>query len=182
MAVLNDTQINGNLNLTGTLTTNMGGGQHPLLDLIYPVGSVIMTMDNMFTPSTYWGGTWVKWTDGYLKVDDTPNSSANGGYKITKDMLPSHNHTFTGTQETISTGKNTESWVTFPTDIGTNSNARSDYELVRRSNQTSHYSSTTIGDHIHSITITPKGSVEDTGSGNEYKPKYYAVIAWQRTK
>jgi hypothetical protein len=76
----NTLEIKGDLKLyskNGTTLTN-------IFDLIYPVGSVILTTkpESEFNPANIYGGTWTKWTDGYLKVDSTPNATAVGDYTI----------------------------------------------------------------------------------------------------
>lgn len=72
-----------------------------LVDLIYPVGSIHMSV-NSKNPSTYFGGTWVSWGAGRVPVGvNTSDSSFStvektGGAKthtLTVNEIPSHTHT-----------------------------------------------------------------------------------------
>ena len=71
-----------------------------ICNLIYPVGSIKMTVTNT-NPSTYLGGTWSLWGAGRVPVGiDTSQtefdtSEKTGGTKthtLTKEQIPSHNH------------------------------------------------------------------------------------------
>lgn len=71
-----------------------------ICNLIYPVGSIKMTVTNT-NPSTYLGGTWSLWGAGRVPVGiDTDQTEFNtsektGGEKevtLTKKQIPSHNH------------------------------------------------------------------------------------------
>lgn len=71
-----------------------------ICNLIYPVGSIKMTVTNT-NPSTYLGGTWSLWGAGRVPVGiDTDQTEFNtsektGGTKthtLTKEQIPSHNH------------------------------------------------------------------------------------------
>lgn len=176
-----------------------------LVDLIHPVGSVILTTSTSFDPAAQFGGTWVQWTDGYLKVDRTPNSTVQGAteYKIDEEMLPrhthnmDHNHTYnqnndpyfviSGTDETARTvvkGVSGASDNIPSVDISTTTDYDQSY-TVTMSNDDPNGSAGSLNqkvsisfDHTHTFT----GSTRDGGFANKaYKPGYYAVIAWQRT-
>lgn len=73
-----------------------------LFDLVYPVGSIYMSVNNV-NPGTLFGGTWVAWGAGKVPVGvNTSDTSFNTVEKTggSKDaIIPSHNHTatFTGT-------------------------------------------------------------------------------------
>lgn len=71
-----------------------------LLDYIYPVGSIYMSV-NSNNPGMVFGGSWVPWGTGRVPVGvDTGDSSFNtvektGGektHKLTTNEIPSHNH------------------------------------------------------------------------------------------
>lgn len=185
----------------------MNGDYHSLLDLIYPVGSVIMTMDKNFEPSAYWGGTWKKWEDGYLKADVTPNATAQGAtaYKISKDMLPTHshsiNHTHTYSLEndpyfvisgTDETGRKVVKgasgiWSSGQSPGVAMSEIDSTYDKTYSVYMSDDDSDGTNGSKNQKLSICFNHSHAYTGSSgdggfdnNEYKPRYYAVIAWQR--
>lgn len=71
-----------------------------LLDYIYPVGSIYMSVNNV-SPQDFIGGTWVSWGKGRVPVGvDTTDSSFNtvektGGEKrhtLSLGEMPSHEH------------------------------------------------------------------------------------------
>lgn len=78
-----------------------GGGWHYLaniLDNIYPVGSIFITM-NSTNPSEYFGGKWEKISGGYLYATGS-NSLGKTTYSgegaqsttLTVDQIPKHGH------------------------------------------------------------------------------------------
>ena len=76
---------------------------HLSADLIYPVGSIYMSV-NSTNPSTLFGGTWEQIKDKFLlSCGDTYANGSTGGeatHTLTIDEMPSHNHSaqnyFTG--------------------------------------------------------------------------------------
>lgn len=80
-----------------------------IVDLIYPVGSIYMSVNNV-NPSTFLGGTWETWGSGQVPVGVNPNDSdfsiaeKTGGSKsvtpsgtvgrhtLTTNEMPSHGH------------------------------------------------------------------------------------------
>lgn len=77
-----------------------GAPTRALLDLIYPVGAIYMSV-NSTNPGTLFGGTWVAWGAGRVPVGvDTSQTEFNtvlktGGEKthtLTIAEMPSHNH------------------------------------------------------------------------------------------
>ena len=74
--------------------------QTDLLNLVYPVGSIYMSVANV-SPTTFIGGTWAVWGTGRVPVAvDTGQTEFNtvektGGAKthtLTVDEMPSHSH------------------------------------------------------------------------------------------
>lgn len=72
-----------------------------LLELIYPVGSIYMTIDKDRDPAAFLGGTWERWGQGRVPVGVNENDSdfetpeKEGGEKkhqLTKDEMPNHRH------------------------------------------------------------------------------------------
>lgn len=87
-----------------------------LIDLIYPVGSIYMSANNV-SPANLFGGTWEQIKDRFLLAcGSTYNAGATGGeatHKLTIDEMPKHSHktwlgTTGGAEETLSTGDRTE--------------------------------------------------------------------------
>ena len=76
------------------------------LNLIYPVGSIYMSVKNA-SPETFLGGTWVAWGSGRVPVGiDISDTDFNGVEKtggkkthvLTENEMPAHKHT--GTEST----------------------------------------------------------------------------------
>lgn len=69
-----------------------------LLNLVYPVGSIYMSV-NSTSPGTLFGGTWVQIKDAFLlSAGDTYTAGNTGGeaeHTLTVDELPSHTHEVT---------------------------------------------------------------------------------------
>ena len=90
------------INVTNLLTTNtfkipdknnilINGTK--LFDLIYPVGSIYMSI-NATSPATLFGGTWEQIIDRFLYTAKSEIGKLGGASSVTlsTDNLPSHNH------------------------------------------------------------------------------------------
>ena len=70
----------------------------PLLNLVYPVGSIYLSSKNT-NPGTLFGGTWVQIKDRFiLTAGDSYSNGATGGaatVTLTVSNMPSHSHSFT---------------------------------------------------------------------------------------
>ena len=66
-----------------------------IVDLIYPVGSIYMSV-NSVNPSTLFGGTWEQIKDTFLlSSGDTYSNGSTGGeekHTLTVNEMPSHRH------------------------------------------------------------------------------------------
>lgn len=80
-----------------TPTGGSGGGVDvsTVLDKVYPVGSIYMSV-NSTNPKTLFGGTWVQIKDRFLLAAGTTyKAGATGGeaaHTLTASEMPSHNH------------------------------------------------------------------------------------------
>ena len=98
--------VGGDMYVSGTLDSTTINGRaikqngRTLLDMFYPVGAIFITTVNT-NPSSYMGGTWVRFGNGKTLVgideNDTDFNVAEktGGEKrhiLTKDEMPSHSH------------------------------------------------------------------------------------------
>lgn len=93
--------IGGDTYVSGTLDSkSIKQNGRTLLDMFYPVGAIFITTVNT-NPSSYMGGTWVRFGNGKTLVgideNDTDFNVAEktGGEKrhiLTKDEMPSHSH------------------------------------------------------------------------------------------
>lgn len=74
-----------------------------VLDLVYPVGSIYMSVASA-SPAILFGGTWEQLKDRFLLgAGDTYTAGDTGGsasHTLTTDEMPSHSHTFTGSAVT----------------------------------------------------------------------------------
>lgn len=155
-----DAEIDGGLEVHGDITHNgqpiSGGGVKPedLLALIYPVGSVYMSVNNV-SPQAFIGGTWERIKDTFLlSAGDTYAAGSSGGeaeHTLTENEMPKHKHEITkrgyyGT--TSGSGRNCISRNTISTDP-----------------------LDTIAD------CSEKGG----GAAHNNMPPYLAVYMWQRT-
>ena len=70
----------------------------PLLNLVYPVGSIYLSSKNT-NPATLFGGTWTQIKDRFiLTAGDYYSNGATGGaatVTLTVSNMPSHSHSFT---------------------------------------------------------------------------------------
>ena len=85
-------RIRGNLTVDGNITI----GGKSLLNLIYPVGSIYMSVSST-SPQTLFGGTWTRLVDrmligagSYYKVGDTGGETT---HRLTANEMPHHTHT-----------------------------------------------------------------------------------------
>ena len=190
----------GNLYLGGAVyincDSNSQNGQKLALDLdadtivsmikddlykkIYPVGSVFMTKDYSFNPTTAFGGTWKQITDDvYLKavVEESAGGVIGGttNHTITSSNLPKHTHSYSHSHN-MATGKylisSAKAW-TWETFGGTLSGNGYKLPMVKTGGDTAN----------REWTDSYSGN---TGNGNfdnsAYYPGYYGVYAWERTE
>lgn len=91
-----NTKINNAIgNINSSLANKLE--ESDLLDLIYPIGSIYMSVNDV-NPSTLFGGTWEQIKDKFLlsKGDTYSTNGATGGeanHTLTINEMPSHNHT-----------------------------------------------------------------------------------------
>ena len=92
-----------------TKSQNLCDAINELADMIYPVGSIYMSVNNV-NPSTLFGGTWEAWGSGQVPIGVNTNDTdfntveKTGGSK-TQNYTPAGTNskpTFTGTKATLS--------------------------------------------------------------------------------
>lgn len=96
----------GNLTVNSVTTNNttIGGGDNNqnVCDLIYPVGSIYLSVSNT-NPATLFGGTWENITGYYLyagaggntsgsNTSSVPSTDVTGSTALSVAQIPSHNH------------------------------------------------------------------------------------------
>lgn len=99
-----------------------------LLELIYPVGSIYMTVDEDSDPAAFLGGTWERWGQGCVPVGVSANANDSdfgkveqqGGerkHQLITSEMPAHDHrgTYTETHhDTINIPESGDSFIEMP--------------------------------------------------------------------
>lgn len=92
-----------------------------LIDIIYPVGSVYVSVNNV-SPATLFGGTWVQIKDRFLlSAGDTYNGGATGGaatHTLTASEMPKHRHGMSLQSSQLANGNYYSRVVTYTEDLG----------------------------------------------------------------
>lgn len=146
-----------------TIFSASGGGYTQfLLDKIYPIGSIYLSI-NSTNPSTLFGGTWEQLKDRFLLgTGDTYSNGSTGGeatHKLTVSEIPSHTHSVT------------------------EYNINAKYELATQyrtiGTSKSHYDALTTSDTSKHTTSKTSGSSGSTSAHNNMPP-YLTVYMWKR--
>ena len=160
---------------TPTSHTHTSNQVSDLIDTIYPVGSIYMSVSNT-SPSILFGGTWEQIEDKFLLASGSSYSNgATGGsatVTLTENEIPTHNHnskTLTGTAR-IQQWNGSESSTT-----GIISQSTNNYNLKNPSSGTN-WGATTL-------TVNATHTHDNVGGGqaHENMPPYLAVNVWKRT-
>lgn len=137
-------------------TGNVTVGNKLLVDLIYPVGSIYMSVSNV-SPQTFFGGTWERIQDRFLlAAGGTYAAGATGGsatHTLTTNEMPNHYHILK---------------------VATSTSTASD--AAWRASGVKAYSS--------QVTDSPNDNIKDVGGNAAHNnmPPYLAVYMWKRTK
>ncbi len=73
-----------------------------LADILYPVGSIYITMEINKNPATIFGGEWVQIKDCFLWATNGPTTGTTGGSRttnehiLTVEEIPPHSHYYYG--------------------------------------------------------------------------------------
>lgn len=144
------------MDATFTKSVSMPG----LVDMIYPVGSIYMSV-NEVSPSVFIGGVWERIQDRFLLAAGSDYTAGDIGgeatHSLTTEEMPSHNHK--GILYTNSGG--VESYITL--NAGT-----SGYRLNWTANG---------GNGSNELYTAPEGG----GAAHNNMPPYLAVYIWKRT-
>lgn len=173
-----------------------------VLDAVWPVGSIYFNSRNV-NPNTYFGGIWVQIVDKFiLAAGDLYAANATGGAStatLSVDNLPSHNHTFTGTEVTtsgMSANSNgiillrRRSYATLLSATGNftgssdNAAGYNTVDQVRDTTAASDSGRIKIYNNIaHTHKVTAAGTIGNAGNGTavDIMPPYIAKYCWERT-
>ena len=134
-----------------------------VVDLIYPVGSIYMSV-NSADPGTLFGGTWQQIKDRFLlSAGDTYAAGNTGG--SAKATLPSHTHTFGSNGYDLWVAKRGKG----STEPGNQNSGDAKYYAAATGGSTANYKWLS--------SVDSKG-VSDVSQAN--MPPYLAVYVWQR--
>ena len=148
-----------------------------LLDFIYPVGSIYLSVNNV-SPASFLGGTWEALQDRFLiGAGDTYAVNATGGsttHTLTIAELPSHTHEFSGSS--IAAHTHTVNRVVDYTSASNENVCRADSNLNGSYQITSNTTSSAGGS-------SASGSINSVGSNSAHSimNPYLAVYMWKRT-
>lgn len=152
-----------------------------LVDLIYPVGSIYMSV-NSTNPETLFTGTkWSKIEGKFLLGSSSSYGLGTSGgestHKLTTNEMPSHTHTFTGNSSTTSsdgahTHKYQKPYMTAKQVMGGSGSRFTNFESV---------DTTSAGAHTHTVTASGTNSSTGGGVAHNNMPPYVAVNIWKRT-
>lgn len=171
----------GDLRLKGTVYTgcdNDSSGGKSIIDLIYPVGSIYMSV-NAADPSTLFGGTWERIQDSFLLgASDTYPAGKPGGSPDA--VVVSHTHTQNKHSHTPSNGDGYMSYTSGSAErvkVSTSSGTR--YAIVGKKSATSaDASGLRYSDGTSSATPTINATGKSGKGAN--MPPYLAVYIWKR--
>ena len=133
-----------------------------LIDVIYPVGSIYMSV-NSTSPQTLFGGTWEQIQDTFLLASGTTYTNGDTGGSADATLV-SHNHTVSATGEYFVTSENT----------GAN-NTRVSYNASGNRYVDGMTSNSTPFHHRESV------STEGSSATGMNMPPYLVVNVWKRT-
>lgn len=129
----NINRIDGEVTSVKERTSNVETTLRNIVDVIYPVGSLYLSVNNV-SPNVLFGGTWEQITEGVLMCSDSGVGSVSGsdtkkftvsgsigGTSLTTAQLPSHNHSIPSLSGTAQIGgSHTHSVSTTATNTGDN--------------------------------------------------------------
>lgn len=168
-----------------------------LLELIYPVGSIYMSVNDT-NPATFLGGTWERWGQGRVPVGVNENDSdfetpekedGEKKHRLTIDEMPNHRHigqyTYTNTYTNHAQKPTDPPYQAIEVNQGT-LEVEVQYNVVKDNVSTTQFctsGSGPINDIFYSEKVRSEYGVADNGGDiphNNLQP-YITCYMWKRT-
>ena len=158
-----DVQVDGNLHIKGK----------SLIDMIYPVGSIYMSVNNV-SPQIFFGGTWEPIKDRFLlSAGGTYAAGSKGGearHTLTIDEMPNHEH---WVRQRGNTSR------AYTRDYYTEGGSADPYSSIIKADMSGSYAKPSVswgGQLVAGEVIS-----DDHNQPHNNLPPYLAVYMWQRT-
>jgi len=135
-----------------------------LADMIYPIGSIYMSVNNV-NPTQLFGGTWTRYAEGRVLMGVTGNAASNVEAGANTRTLPAHTHVQTVHNHTMGAHQHVQSQ---------HQHIMSDHAHV----QTQHYH--TVGAHTHALNTNGTASIHLTTSTLSMSAPVSATNSWAR--
>ena len=141
------------------------------VDLIYPVGSIYMSV-NATNPKELFGGTWEKIQGRFLLgMSSSYPAGSTGGeatHTLTTSEIPYHNHNI---------GQEGNTSKILPTQIAVGDSSQSEYVTTLQGGASGWYKSSVAWDGR----ISTRNQTSPYGQAHNNMPPYLAVYIWKRT-
>ena len=150
-----------------------------LLDFVYPIGSIYMSV-NSTSPQSFLGGTWERIQDKFLlSAGGTYGAGTTGGeatHTLTIDEMPSHTHTQNSHNHTQSQHRHSGP----ATDLNAGRKNKNN-DIMMRGGVVG--SGSGYSDYTTATNNSTTATNQNTGGGQEHNnmPPYLAVYMWKRT-
>ena len=147
-----------------------------VIDVIYPIGSIYMSMSATNPADLFGVGTWKRISQGRMLLgadDSTYKAGATGGeatHTLTAAEMPAHSHT--GTTSTNGAHSHSIPKLYYVDDDEEEARIRLTYR-----GRTNELNTSTNGNHNHTFTTDNSGG----GAAHNNMPPYLVCYIWQRT-
>ena len=141
------------------------------VDLIYPVGSIYMSI-NATNPKELFGGTWEQIQGRFLLgMSSSYPAGSQGGeatHTLTTSEIPFHNHAI---------GQDGNTSLVLPTNVAVDDSSHSQYVTTLEGGRSGWYKSSVAWGGA----ITTRNQTSPYGQSHNNMPPYLAVYIWKRT-